>query len=398
MSLGGRRVRNGLRRTLPAAAVALLCGGPALAGDPIFDPAVLHETRVVMDPDDWQALRDNFRENQYYAANLSIDGQVVEQVGLRSRGKGSRDAIKPGLRLDFNRYGRGRNFHGMTSLVLDNEIQDTSVLREFLAYQVFEAMAIPAPQAAFTRVTVNDQYWGVYLLTEEIRKPFLAARLGQDDGNLFKYEWNGNYDFAWRGEDPKEYIPLPFEPHTHEADLDPAGLIDFIRTFNEAPDETFLQDVSSHIDPKQVLTYLAVEDALAESDGFAGDDGMNNYYLYQYAGTSRFLILPWDKDTALQRPDWPIFRKSDENVLLRRLLERPALQQVYVDAVLRTAHDFVNPRWLTPKLEAAYRLIRNAVLADAKKPYSNDDFELSVEGLRGIIAAREADVTSQLRD
>ena len=75
---------------LSSLAALLLAAASARAADPIFNPGVLHEVRVVIDPADWQALRDNFRTNQYYAANVSIDGEVVEQVGIRSRGKGSR--------------------------------------------------------------------------------------------------------------------------------------------------------------------------------------------------------------------------------------------------------------------------------------------------------------------
>ena len=34
------------------------------------------------------ALRENFRTNQYYAANVSIDGEVVLQVGIRRAARG----------------------------------------------------------------------------------------------------------------------------------------------------------------------------------------------------------------------------------------------------------------------------------------------------------------------
>ena len=81
----------------PLLAVLVLSAGAARAADPMFNPAVLHEVRIVMDPSDWQALRDNFRTNQYYAANVSIDGEVIEQVGVRSRGKGSRSGEKPAI-------------------------------------------------------------------------------------------------------------------------------------------------------------------------------------------------------------------------------------------------------------------------------------------------------------
>ena len=101
--------------------------------DPMFSQAVLHEVRLVMDPRDWQALRDNFRENQYYAANISIDRETATQVGVRSRGDGSRDANKPGLKIDFNKFVKSQEFHGYKTLVVDNVTQDRSLVRERLA-------------------------------------------------------------------------------------------------------------------------------------------------------------------------------------------------------------------------------------------------------------------------
>lgn len=376
-----------------------LAGVPsAFATDPLFDQRVLHETRIEMDPADWQALRENFRTNQYYAANASFDGEVVEQVGVRSRGKGSRDDKKPGLRVDFNRYGKDLEFHGMKSLVLDNEIQDSSLLREALAYAVFQAMGIEAPQIAYARVTVNGEYWGVYAQTEDLRKSFLKERFGSDDdGNLFKYEWAGAYDFSWRGEDPGLYIPEPFEPHSNEETLDPTELIDFIRSINETPDDMFLAQIANYIDVRKFLSYVAVENALAESDGLLGDQGMNNFYIYQSEDSSRFTFIPWDKDNSLQLAEWPLFRGVEGNLLVQRLLSDDALRAFYASEVKRAVSLYVNRSWLLPRLESNYRLIREAAISDPMKPQSNDEFEVSVEGLRGVIEGRAADVAQQLR-
>src|SRR5574341_574491 len=262
------RMRHSLSPLALAGGLAL--AGPAglHAGDPMFNPAVLHETRIEMDPSDWQALRDNFRSNQYYAANLSLDGEVVQQVGIRSRGLGSRNETKPGLRLDFNRYVATQEFHGYKSAVLDNNVEDETMMKERLAYLVFEAMGIAAPQIAHTRLTVNGQYWGLYSLIESISKPFLEHRFGEKNLTLFDYEYAYDYDFSYRGPDPASYIPSPFEPQTNEDKPDVgAGLVAFIDAINNTPDATFLSTISSFLDVDRFLTHVAIENALAEDDG-----------------------------------------------------------------------------------------------------------------------------------
>src|SRR5438876_1649970 len=219
-------------RSLPygsvLALVMALAGAPSVrAADPIFSASVLHELRIVMDPVDWKSLRENFRSNTYYAANVSVDGEVLQQVGIRSRGKGSRSADKPGLLVDTNKYVSNQEFHGLKKLVLDNVAQDASFLHEPLAYQVFEAMGIASPAISYTRVTVNDEFWGVYWLIENIDKNFLAARFGGDkEGNLFKYEYVENYTFTDKGSDPNSYLGL-FKPETHEDKPDATALMQF---------------------------------------------------------------------------------------------------------------------------------------------------------------------------
>jgi hypothetical protein len=121
---------------------------------------------------------------------------------------------------------------------------------------------------------------------------------------------------------------------------------------------------------------------------------MNNFFLYQYANTTKFVVIPWDKNTSFSTAQWPLLFNLQENVLARRLTS--ARMPTYKGEVGRAA-SFVNARYLGPKLDQAYGLIRDAALADPKKPYSNADFQASVAGLRSIIAGREADILAQTK-
>jgi len=258
-------------------------------------------------------------------------------------------------------------------------------------------MSIPAPHIAHARLTVNDEYWGVYALIESISKPFLKNRLGEESGNLFDYEYSFAWDFSFLGEDPEEYIPLPFDPETNEDRIDPTDLIEFVRTVNEAPEEGFAAAIAPYVDVDRFLTYVATENALAEQDGFVGQFGVNNFYLYQYGNSRKFVFLPWDKDTALTSGEWPIDYNLESNVLTRKLMADPVRRRFYTQAVARAAQTAMNARFLLPKLDQGYRQIREAVLADTRKPWNNDEFEQGIENLRAIIRAREADILAQAR-
>ena len=281
---------------------------------------MLHEARLDLDPSAWEALRRNYLSNQYYSANFSVDGVAVSQVGVRSRGSGSRDPGKPGLEIDFNRYVASQEYYGYKRLVLDNMTQDPSCLRERMAFIVFEAMGIAAPRNAFAKLYVNGEYWGLYDLVEKVSKPFLESRLGEKSGVLFNYQWDGAWDFSWLGGDPSLYVPVPFEPETNEDDPNVADpLVRFIRAIDDAPNAAAIEP---WLDTNRFLTHLAVENAIAESDGIVGSQGLNNFYLYQYGGRDRFVFIPWDKDTALTGGSWPLYRNLETNVLTAKLDRR----------------------------------------------------------------------------
>jgi len=369
---------------------------PIAGSAPIFDPRVLHEARLDLDASAWEALRRNYLNNQYYSANFSVDGVAVTQVGIRSRGSGSRDPVKPGLEIDFNRYVAAQEYYGYKRLVLDNMTQDPSCLRERMSFLVFEAMGIAAPRNAFAKLYVNGQYWGLYDLVEKVSKPFLEARLGEKSGVLFNYQWDGVWDLSWLGDAASLYVPVPFEPETDEEKPDVAGpLVRFIRTINEGPDASFAATIEPWLDTNRFLAHLAVENAIAERDGLVGDQGLNNFYLYQYGGRDRFVFIPWDKDSTFVAGSWPLYRNLETNVLARRLTADASKRAYYADAVRRAVTTYVNERWLGPQLDSAWRQIQEAALSDPHKPFTTGQVQGAVDGLRGVIAAREPDVLAQ---
>src|SRR5690348_10879482 len=114
--------------------VALLLLFPAVAhaqtSDEFFDVRTLHEVRLYINSRDLGELRERYLEDVYYPADFEWRGIRVRNVGVRVRGLATRSAIKPGLRIDFNRYVADQSFLGMSAVVLDNALKDASMIRE----------------------------------------------------------------------------------------------------------------------------------------------------------------------------------------------------------------------------------------------------------------------------
>jgi spore coat protein CotH len=97
--------------------------------DSFFDDTVLHDVRLAINGRDLESLHVNFLSNEYYPVNFAWRDKSMPGVGIRSRGTGSRSGVKPGLRIDFDRYATDQKFLGLKSVIFRNQTQDPSHLR-----------------------------------------------------------------------------------------------------------------------------------------------------------------------------------------------------------------------------------------------------------------------------
>jgi spore coat protein CotH len=379
-------------------------------GDPtaaFFDDSVLHDLKLWINSRDWETLKTNFLSNAYYPADLQWNTETIRNVGIRSRGNGSRSGFKPGLRVDIDRYASTQKFLGLKSFVLRNNTQDPSQMHEWLSMLFFQRMGLPASREAYTRLFVNNQYAGLYTIVESVDKSFLTRQFGEDSGYLFDYDYPADaaaYYFEDRGRDPASYVPLPFKPETHENNARPEVIADMVQAINASSGAVFRSAVAEFVDLGQFIRHVASEVFLAEQDGVLGEWGMNNFFMYRPELSNQFWLIVWDKSQAfVMGQAYPIWRnitdvpEANRNRLMNRALESPDLRALYLDTLLeagRVARE-VPPGapagdmrgWLEREIDRAYALIAPSVLADTLKPYTNDEFVASVEALR--VFARE---------
>ena len=372
----------------------------AQTADDLFNGDLVQEIRLDVHPQDWQRLKDNYLENTYYPADMHwvYNGRLldVEQVGIRSRGTGSRNPIKPGLRVDFDRYNSSRQYLGLQSLVLRNNAQDASMLHERVTFAFMKRLGIPVPRTAHARLFVNGEYMGLYTVVESIDRVFLQDRFRDGEAHLYEYDY-GRFDlpylFEYRGDSPAQYSPKPFKPETHESDPQAERIVAMIRTINQASDAQFENAVGEYLDWTAFIAVLAAEAYLAESDGIVGDFGLNNFYLYRQSTTNRFQMLPWDKSQTFASLDREASRNLHSNVLTRRAFlsgATPRLRQLLDVALMNAAAAAGGPGgWLEQEIGREYNQVREAARQDTKKlcdfnqigslsPCTNDNFEAAV--------------------
>ena len=393
-----------------------------------FNDDVVQEVRLTLNSKDWSALKADFGSNTFYPCQLTWQGITVKNVGIRSRGNGSRSGTKPGLRVDVDHYAPGQRFLTvLKSFVLRNNTQDASNMHERLAMKLLGEMGFAVPREAFARLYVNNTFSGLYTIVEAIDKPFLTRTMGQNDGFLYEYDYDAGdepYHFEYRGSDAGLYSPKPFKPATHEKDPDPKPLEAMIKIINETPDGDFQRKIGDYLDMGAFMRYVGVENFLAETDGMLGDWAINNFYMYRLENSTRSVLIPWDRSQSFTGgPGFSIWRNimdipaQSRNRLMDRAIGFTNLRDLYLDALLRAAEIASTPvvteesastrsrvsetappppGWLETEILREYQQIRAIALSDTFKPWTNEEFEQGVDDLLTFARERSTNVKDQV--
>jgi hypothetical protein len=261
---------------------------------------------------------------------------------------------------------------------------------------MFEKLGMPAPRESFCRLFINNEYQGVYAITEEIDGDFAKRVTGETDGTVFEY----HYVRDWRMDDLGDranYKPL-FEPRTKLLEADSTlynPIQEMVREINGPDDAVWRQRVEEYIDLNQFMAHAAIEAFIAENDGLLGYAGMNNFYLYRQQGSKRHRVFVWDKDNAFLFIDSAI-PTTDANVLFRRAMGHADLREIYLSTVEEAARVAATDDFLAFEVERLTALIFEAARADTKKQFANDRYDAAVQFMRDFAVRRPQHVLNEV--
>jgi hypothetical protein len=218
----------------------------------------------------------------------------------------------------------------------------------------------------------------------------------ENGGYLYEYHWVREYGFEYLGPALDAYAEL-FEPKTRETDAvtrlyQPIETL--VRAIGGTPDDQFGATVGALIDLPELVKLLAVQRAVGEIDGFIGNWGASNFYLYRFRDGRPAQLLPWDADHSFWAVDEPIDFRLDTNRLVGRAMSVPALRRLYLETLGSTARLLTEnagsdaPGWLEREVDRLAALVAPAVATDPVAPFTFPEFEGNVHALRGFLRTR----------
>ncbi len=276
------------------------------AGSSLFDNSYLHEVRIYFYEENfWDSLVHNYDENiddsgvevPYLKAYAQIDGEWLDTLGIRQKGLSSHysssEKKKP-FKLDMNEYISGQKYDGIKKINLHNGACDPAMMRNFVGYNVLRTAGVPAPRMSWCKLYLNDEYWGLYELVEQLDKTFIENNFTLDSGTLIKnIGWS---KMEWLGPAIDTYL-VDFQLKTNELEYDWTSFLNLLDVINNSSDSEFPAAIQEVFDVDGFLHVLAADIMLNNWDSYI--DNGRNWYLYEDPSDDKFHWIPWDYNLAL---------------------------------------------------------------------------------------------------
>ena len=159
----------------------------------LFDTSSILTVNILMDEADWNDMLENATTEEYYQCDVEVNGTTFYRVAIRPKGNTSLTSIasdpttdRYSFKLEFDHYVDGQACFGLDKLILNNNYADATNMKEALIYDMYRYLGADASLYNYAKISVNGEYWGVYLALEAVEDSFMLRNYGAQSGKLYK--------------------------------------------------------------------------------------------------------------------------------------------------------------------------------------------------------------------
>jgi len=290
------------------------------------------------------------RARTYVSGTVREGGHVFTNIGVHLKGMGSFQPLdqKPSFVLKFDEYRPDQDYCGLTKLMLNNSIQDSSYLSELLATALFRDAGVPAARVTHARMMLNGRDLGLYVAIEAMNKRFLKRHFKNPTGNLYEgylQDINTHLDQD-NGEDKSQ------------ADI--RALLAACRT----PDLSGrFERLNRLLDVERFASFAAMEMLIAHWDGYTLHT--NNYRFYHDPTSGKMLFIAHGLDSVFRRPNISI-QPPIKSIVSRALFQTPEGLALYEKRLRALYTNVFRLEIITNRMETALAKLRAAGLPAEK--------------------------------
>ncbi len=233
--------------------------------------------------------------------SIFFEGQFIDQILVRKRGQRSSSWAKKNLKFELpegHLLAVGPNIE-VNEFNLSSNWSDRSSLRRELAWDTYRQAGVVDAFCFPVRVVQNGQFYALAHMCEHFDSRFLRRNGLDPKGATYKMF----------GDDCTKWVPTKKKNRKKEKNDD---LLAFIlglqeQTLDPTKQEAFL---FQHVNLPAVLNYLAATVLMHDNDHVA----MNHFLYRDSRGSSRWRMLPWDKDMTFGRIFLPDSKGSKDTI------------------------------------------------------------------------------------
>ena len=412
----------------------------------LFDTSSILSVNIQMDEADWNDMLENAMAETYYQCNVEVNGTMFYQVGIRPKGNTSLSAIanddttdRYSFKLEFDHYVDGQTCFGLDKLILNNNYADATNMKEALIYDMYQYLGADASLYNYAKISVNGEYWGVYLALEGVEDSFQLRNYGTESGELYKPESmdmgggkpedmgdgkdfgngeppggmgrnSGGADLNYTDDDLDSYETI------WDGEVTKTNQADHERVVKALKNIAAGNDLESYMDIDNLLRYMAVHVFSVNEDSLSGMMA-HNYYLYESDG--KLSLIPWDYNLALggmggmgggmpggsgeteessgatSVVNSPIDDAFSGTDFFDTLLENETYHSQYEAYLQQLVSEYINGGF-----DAFYERVRSQidelVETDPTAFYSYDEYETAAETLYQVVKLRGQSIQGQL--
>lgn len=371
---------------------------PMAYEEALFDTDEPMQIDILMAQEEWEEMLENATSEEYHSCDVVINDQKLYHVGIRPKGNTSLSSIASNpdtdrfsLKLEFDHYVEGQNCLGLDKLILNNNYADATNMKEAVVYDMYQYLGADASLYNYAKISVNGEYWGVYLALEAVEESFLMRNYGTEDGELYKPDsmqmGGGSKDGHFGGQPPqpgeqdfggqppqpgeldeaagrepwqeknKEDRELPDMKNMPdggpsmgggngadlnytddelsdysdlwEGEVTDTGKADHRRVVRALKHISEGTDLEKYLDVDNVLKYMAVHTFSVNLDSLSGNMA-HNYYLYENDGILN--LLPWDYNLSFGGMNQE--HESGASEIINDAVDTPFQATAFFDALL----------------------------------------------------------------
>ena len=310
-------------------------------------------------------------------ARFEPDGSEVTLRGLRFRGASSRLLPKKSFNIRFEE--EQPLLFGSSRMNANAMYTDAAMMREHLAWSLFQQLGHPASRTRYFDLWINDIFEGLYLHIERVDGDLLANAGLNPDGTLVRDQFRreqGDRDsvfgFALSAIPEDERVAFIAGSFDSRGDPDWDRLVELVLWVEQAASgAAFAQGFEERFDVEVFIDWLAVHYLIGDIDSF-GDD----YWLYldHDDDSARWIVIPWDKDLSFGSHDrldygtandffsyeYPL-RGGWQNQLIDLFLDTPSLRQGLKERLVKLMDEVFDLSYFAALIEATSQQISPSV-------------------------------------